>query len=312
MSLVDKLRKLRIVPQSIWIQFTGAYIEKSSDLYLFFEGHADVSYYTHVFRKAWNDGKIFGFKCGGKSEVLRLIPTIQGRLGTNRWRGIFFVDRDFETFFPEHAVDNDQLYKTDWYSIENHIVSKESAKIFMTDIMKVPANEPALDQVLDEYENAYSTFVNAISPIMAWVIAARRAGLEVTFEELKLDSVLTIDPNCSCSLSNNWGTLLFSYFGKSGVQVLDSDVDAVSVEFKNHNAKKYIRGKFELWFFVNFLKKCHSQLSQRKEGEQRYSCSISICNDSLMDLLPPRLPIASSLQEFVYRVLQLSPIIEAI
>jgi hypothetical protein len=120
MSFVDSLRKQRRNPPAVWIQFTMAYQDGMSDVYVFFEGGADYTFYMPEIRRRWNGrGQVRPFDCDGKENVLALIPRVTRRLD-HRWRALFFVDKDIDDILGLAILADPFLFQTECYSIENY------------------------------------------------------------------------------------------------------------------------------------------------------------------------------------------------
>ena len=66
------------------------------------------------------------------------------------------------------------------------------------------------------------------------------------------------------------------------------------------NPKKYMRGKYELWFFIVFIKKIPPLLNTaRDKNEQQSVLRVALSPKTAMEILGPRLRIPSSLDIFL-------------
>ena len=93
-----------MAPQAIWLEFVGAYRVACFDLYLFFEGKDDFSFYQPYLRQVWsNKGSLHGFNCQGKADVIQIMPKVKQKLDYP-WRGLFFTDKDVDDYCGERLA----------------------------------------------------------------------------------------------------------------------------------------------------------------------------------------------------------------
>jgi hypothetical protein len=98
MSFLDDLRAQRTSPQAAWLIFIGAFRKGTLDLFLFLEGHDDVSFYLPYVRLRWkNRGELLPLVCKGKDAVVAIMPRVRSILD-HAWRGLFFVDKDLDDY----------------------------------------------------------------------------------------------------------------------------------------------------------------------------------------------------------------------
>jgi hypothetical protein len=130
--------------------------EGSNDLHAFVEGDEDSSVYAPFLRRIFPGVKCWSYVCGGKSAVQGARKHLLERKRDLRCVA-FLVDRDFDDFFGVQASPEPNLYITDWYSIENHLVGREQAEIVLYELLGVNRRDYASSQCGDSADDCSCT-----------------------------------------------------------------------------------------------------------------------------------------------------------
>jgi hypothetical protein len=69
-------------------------------------------------------------------------------------------------------------------------------------------------------------------------------------------------------------------------------------KLKNLEPKKYIRGKFELWYLISFLIDLTKILTERNQAK-RAMIKIQLTNENAIEVLSGKIPYPKSLNEFL-------------
>ncbi len=305
---LDKLKQARCWKEVVWMFFRYAYLPGSKDIYVFFEGKDDLSFYLPFLRRYWDQkGAIKEFYCNGKDEVIAIIPKVKQSLD-NKWRGLFFLDKDLEDYCtaPRESGDFDYkadgfVYITEVYSIENFLVSSSTLSIIWTDLFKLLSSDPRLEEIKKAFSYSYDTFCEAMKSIMAWVIHLRRSGHKVNLSGVNEKKLIQMDQDCKCTFANDWANHILAASNLQDRVTYDKDAQKkVEDEIRSDPPKNYIRGKFELWFFVEFLKKNHNFLKEEPFDKYAVNGRNLFENDSgAIDLLSARIQIPESLKKFL-------------
>jgi hypothetical protein len=303
MSFLDQLRAARTTPQAVWLAFINTYRDACFDLYLFFEGKDDLSFYQPYFRQVWSSKGVFhGFNCEGKDAVIEIIAKVKPKLDYE-WRGLFFVDKDLDDYCGCTRHTDAYLYETECYAIENFIASHTTLSVIWTDLLSLPLADPRFKDMSTAYNTAYQTWCDAMTSVMAWVIHLRRSNHRVVLNDVSMNNVISLDGDCKCTLRAGWAEHILAASNTRGVIYDAVAHNAVIAELKACEPKTYIRGKFDLWFFVSFIMKVIAALTEKVSGLPRVVCSVQITHKTAIDVLSPRLQPPDSLREFVNRVL---------
>jgi hypothetical protein len=299
MSFLDNLRALRNAPQSVWMEFIGAYRGSSFDIYLFFEGKDDFSFYQPFIRQYWGHrGNILGFNCEGKDEVIAIIPRVKQKLDYE-WRGLFFLDKDLDDYCCVSRPADCFVYETEWYAIENFIASSSTLTVIWTDLLQLPLSDPRHSEMLTAFSTAYATFCETMKSVMAWVIHLRRTGRRVNLRDVKISKLIDLDPECKCVLVAGWADHILAASSLHGMTYDAASHDTVVSELTGRDPKTYIRGKFDLWYFVAFLQRTLDVLREKATAGPAATCSITIGHGNALDVLSARIRIPDSLRAFL-------------
>jgi hypothetical protein len=303
MSFVDTLRSLRTAPQAVWLEFIGTYSVASFDIYLFFEGKDDFSFYQPFVRRHWGQrGGIVGFNCDGKDEVIEIIPRVKQKLDYE-WRGLFFLDKDLDDYCCVSRVPDRFVYETECYSIENFIASPSTLTIIWTDLLQLPLNDPRHSEMHNAFSKAYDTFCDTMKSVMAWVIHLRRSGRKVNLRDVKMNKLIRLDQECNCSLVAGWADHILAASSLHDMTYDAASHEAIVSELTGRDPKTYIRGKFDLWYFVAFLQRTLEVLREKASNAPAATCSIQIGQANALDALSARIIIPDSLQNFLVSAL---------
>lgn len=304
-NLVDSLRERRDATPVVVLRFMLDYQSGARTIHAFFEGRDDESFYVNFI--TWHcpvGWKIALYRCGNKAKVCdvwrRTASYDSGRL-------LFFVDKDHDDLVGRRdaAESAANVFVTEWYSIENYLVCVEIVRRYLRDILHADLAISDEDAVCDRFLLELRRFHTASRTVHAWIMAMRRSNYRVTIANIEMsdlfevDSALTIRRRrvrlreylwrkCSVSSAKAWNELL-----------------PVVRELSALPPKRFIRGKFELWFLVAFLLRMPDVLST-KFGVQACGVKTHLTHSNAVEVLGPRLPIPPGLNAFL--VTRLDPL----
>jgi hypothetical protein len=144
---------------------------------------------------------------------------------------------------------------------------------------------------------------------MAWCLAARDTGKKPNLNNVSLGQIISIDVSGAISKTKN----AFQKFTKACLR--DEDVVDWKLVLKwrrkinQHNAKLWLRGKYELWFFEAVLLLLLQDLvKKRKSSKQRVPrIPSSLREHTLFDVLGGRMQKPETLDRFLNLRLATSP-----
>ncbi|MBW4439010.1 MAG: DUF4435 domain-containing protein [Pleurocapsa minor GSE-CHR-MK-17-07R] len=313
MKFIDRLRLERETSGTTFLRFLKN--QKTNSIHLFFEGDSDSSFYLPHIKRRYSGGEVYCYSCGGKTSVY----DVQRKLASHSltkpqamhsvdW--MCFVDKDLSDFLPERFPSNDTVYVTDYYSIENYLVNSEIFTTLLIDCFVVKRGVfDNHDIIVEKFESELSKFHGHLARIMAWSLYMQRNGHRVDHDSIKLDQIFEFDENMTLVMILNDSEKLVTYLDTKCSLATPSEYFGVEpsilIEFKKKEPKTFTRGKFEIWFLMNFLKHLKQQLDQIPELEVRYTEPLLSKRDIVRFLGPRLLFCPASLELFLVRNLSL-------
>ena len=77
--------------------------------------------------------------------------------------------------------------------------------------------------------------------------------------------------------------------------------DKLILSLKTELPKVFVRGKFELWFFVTFLNNLVPYIEKEFFGSKKIRINTCVTESNAVEILGPRLQGISSLEEFLQK-----------
>lgn len=279
----------------------------------FFEGDDDPSFYLPHLRARCGNSQCKTYICNGREEVLGVLRLLEAD-GRAISRSLFFIDKDHNDFLASVECHR-QLFQTEFYSIENYLVSLELFSIYWVEILHLDATDGREKNYLDQFHKAYARFAKRMQTLMAIVLLGR--GIDgypprkLNLKNVNLDLIFEIDfENAICRYKLGAGRHFavasnsIEYIEPGAFFNRRKKIKAIiDTYFKGKNTKEFIRGKYELWFFVKFIQRISAKLSSREEarltGFKRATPKIKISYDTAVEVLAPRVPCPDRLLTFL-------------
>jgi hypothetical protein len=302
MTFLDDLRGYRISAASAYHQYLLDQRSGLDRVFTFFEGRDDSSFYAgFVVRFTGTAEAVFTYACGSRDEVVETFEKVRRNPGLTN-RTLFFIDRDLSSILAEDLPEDERLYITDFYSIENHMVSPTTLKRFWDDILSAAANQYQFGRIQGTFEEALYEFYSLILPISVWIIFMRRSRLDANLNNINLSRLMQFDSSCH-PLETTPGRTLAEAARMAGANTppeYRAHINPISREIEDLHPKSYVRGKFEMWFFVEFVKALISSMDQDMRGRGlRLRIRTPLNHSNAVEVLGPRTDIPSSLEKFL-------------
>ncbi|MGN7503628.1 MAG: DUF4435 domain-containing protein [Alphaproteobacteria bacterium] len=249
-SFAEDLQKAKHSAASVYHQYK-LNRETKSHYFLFVEGNDDKLYYTATIHQKDPELLIHTYICNNKKNVISLLQHMEAKK-ENLKKCLFFVDRDYDCFFSQQTSSNDNLYITDLYSIENQIINENSLGIALRDYTNINHND--VKAATELYKTSSLNFYRQLKPFIAFCLANREIGHKPVLNSINMNSIFTINRNYEVTKkADSINTFLDS-----------SKINDVKIKYsqfkkwyciiqKTKNNKLWVRGKFDLWFFLLFL-----------------------------------------------------------
>jgi hypothetical protein len=311
MSFDDYLREQRNSTAVAFDEFVRKYSQPGY-VHLFFEGADDPSFYTDFVEGFVDTERIRQpYNCGGKDGVYEVFKKVNSRLKvetslSQTIRVLYFVDRDHSDIDGRTYITDERIYITDYYSIENHIVDnymlrKVWEQYFHFEGEKIPDFE-GLEII---FTRALQDFHKSMCPIMAWTLITRKHKERPNLDQLQLDNVIQVDQNGSVQerISRKYSDLHEALEkmcnAKTPIGAEEEIKDMISELESISEAKKYVRGKYEIWFFSKFIKKLAERFQAEKGLKFKLRSEQQLSESGMLLALAPRARIPDSLKIFL-------------
>ena len=255
MSRVENLRKARTNYSVAWKEFMLEFQRDPTCFFCFFEGE-DAKYYGFRIDLVVSKDKRRNLICGGREKVLHLYGLVTEKAEYNEAWVAFFVDNDFEN---RNDLPNDErIYATPCYSIENLYVTRTAFEKILRDEFKLSLSEADaadLQTVVDLYCLRMREFNDACEELNAWICLQRRLSRTQNERRLNLNDV---KPKRLFSVSV---TKVVKKYTFDSLKVMFPQADPVTKpqvaelvkEFKLKDRASCFRGKYLIEFLRLFI-----------------------------------------------------------
>ncbi|WP_122267430.1 DUF4435 domain-containing protein [Pseudomonas syringae] len=242
---LEKMRACRNTPQVALISYTTIRGKNPEKLICVFEGYEDLPYYETVFNRVGNATSFTSIIAKGKDQVLALRHALQSNhYQDNKVR--FFVDHDFDGL-KGHSL-GDDIYVTEGYSIENHLVDSGILSSLLNSEFKCcPEDEVSVKGLNVLFDEFLSAFFEIMRPVNQAIFYARMHDVKLTNIEDRIGEyfLFTLD-----SITDKKS----DYFKLIGWPAdLGKDISSVEHAFSKMDPHMQWRGKFIFELFIKFL-----------------------------------------------------------
>lgn len=291
----------------VFHEFIARYKKEKKSVYGFVEGKDDPSFYKgfieHTIPQDWS---VELWMAGNKDKVIQLMSNFDwSRFPVNRVA--FFIDRDLSCFVDEKLPNVDNVYITDQYSIENDVVNRSTCDRVITEICNLRELSPEeKDVILDLFEAQKNVFLDALAPVMSWIIYWKRNAHKSCLNDIYMKHLFTVNsgklqicptPKDKASCAEYIHTQCNIVFNTA------VDITPIEQEFRFEDKFKiFCRGKYLLWFLVEFALSVHRDIANLNcsiTASPKMNVSMSQSNGVL--LIAPRARIPITLKSFIER-----------
>ncbi len=263
----------------------------------FFEGKSDLAFYGTFIRTILPEkARLRTYRCGNKSAVLFTYTQVTQRPKLHHVPA-FFVDKDLDDLIPVVRTLDGSVFVTDFYSIENYVVNQGMLDRVLGELFHCESGSSPSIHALGCFDVAISEFHTFVRPIMAWVILQRRAGQEPQLANVNISRLFSVSEDLvfTTALSEQATIQAVEAANPNCPSEPLNAVQAVALELSPLDPKRYVRGHFEMQFFVAFLRVIASAI--RRKGGPRISVDIN--EGSALALMGPRTGAPHSLMAFL-------------
>jgi len=276
------------------------YDPNSSRVHAFVEGTPDLAFYRIFLERYTTADNLYMYNCEGKARVYEVYQNIVARFPRSRLV-LFFVDKDLDDIIGQAWPVDPRIFITEVYSVENYLVCEGVASRFLADFVKVKKLEVDFTPVVAQMTAQLRGFYLMVLPVMAWIVTLRRVGKRPNLAGVNLGEFMIL---VDSGIARRKGTHAFAYLQSvTGISLppgVWKQVRQTCVELKRMYHKRYVRGKFEAWFMLEFLKRLIAELGAvAKHSGGSISISAQLHESNFAQLLVRGLPIPLSLESFL-------------
>lgn len=282
MTFLDKLEKSLQSDAPAYLEFLSRFDPKKKQVFAFYEGDEDSSFYHHFLIKAIDkDCELEEIVVGCKNNIIKLQKEFNWK-----WYNIkqiaFFVDQDLSYWLKEPINYGKNIFVTDEYSVENYIVNEQGFTSWLVHFEGFArATKQEIKAMVSEFETNITNFKEIMIPIMAKAIVAKRHDSSISLSHFKMSR----DKSIFFNINNNHVEFkihiedqVLNKWKLTASQDLEIDKQ---IEFLKKNIGHYsVRGKWILSFMAEIGE--HMRLnanifapSLKVKGKINQTCSVS-------------------------------------
>lgn len=272
-------KKESIVVRSSYMKLQQAYKKNEKSVFIFVENSDDFEFYRYSIAYIYRDYLIVKYFMLGKSNVLDMFHEIDW-VKFQESRLLFFADKDYDDLIKVKMVSATNFFYTKHYSIENYVVSTETLSIVLERYF-ISMNDIIKNKLLTNFELAHNKFMSQVKTFTKFILLDREGPRKANLDEFKMSYFMRVEAtelihkklvssllfdrirgNTKASVSEKTSirkeSILDILKSRCEFQINDVTFNKLMQKLKLLNSiknqKSYIRGKYELWFFIEFIK----------------------------------------------------------
>jgi hypothetical protein len=301
MSFVDELRSSRAGKTPVVHEFLTNYSPRQPRLHAFVEGDDDVVFYKTVLQARVDvRHRIYVYQCAGKANVFAAFDDIVRRFPECRTI-MFFVDKDIDDILGRPWPTDPRIFVTDTYSIENYLVSREALMILINNFVQFRDVSFTTDVILEQFDRELERFHKLATPLMALITYAKRSAMRPNLNNVQLRELFVLSIDCRPRVRP--GDRLAYFCRAAGIAIPQGAIGRVTEiaqELRRLPPKRYVRGKFEIWFLVEFFKALLAQMeSAAREVGGKLKLRSPVEHGNITSTLAGRIQVPEQLDRFL-------------
>lgn len=290
---------------TVYHEFLLYYKRAGNVVYGFVEGSQDPSFYRGIIDSFLPSGwhaKLF--QAGSREKVVQTCLEMDWKRFDTR-RVCFFVDRDLTAFLSSSDDLPINVYVTDQYSIENDVVTRGTLSRVLEEVFNIVGISPSEEDVIHTlFDEEYSKFREALVAPMSQILIWRRNGDRPCLDNIKLKDwfefacgIITLKDEYAKACAR------VTYIASRCNCYMSPDEFLVTTEreFRNNGGvQKYVRGKYVLWFFVQFVHSIYESVSSYcARYRKKPKVHVSLGVENAIVILGSRVKAPESLRAFL-------------
>lgn len=277
---------------------------RPDDPILVFEGVDDVGPFAAWIDRLFRDAAYSPLPGAGKAQVLELVQLLRGdRTGLSK-EVYCFVDRDFDD--TRGVALGDDLFCTDSYSVENHLVSPRVLRSILLDELRCPVDDSDDAAIIQMFLVVLDQFLSEMTEPNTRLFLSKVCGIPCRLRSESIGDYVSVTLTSVCAAPGR---------NVSALVELDSEPEitpAIRRLLESHSAcdrHMRCRGKFLHKFFLKWLSLLADERQSNSAGLFRSCVKLSFSEAKLTPrLLASRSEMPAGLAQFLTRIFSRSPI----
>jgi hypothetical protein len=270
-------------------------------VFAFVEGDPDAAFYrTYIQSFVENPGQIFVYNCGSKAKVYETYDSVVTHI-PDCVRVLFFVDKDLDDVIGQVWPTDPRIFVTEFYSIENYLVCSALVERFFTDFVKINRVDFELTRVVGLFDEQLRIFHRLLLSTMAWIVVMRRAGSRVILADVRMEALFEFGDQGVKRKKHRQAIAYLSRVTQTASQPgVWREVRRACRELRRLSPKRYIRGKFETWWVLKFIRKITDDLAKvAAESGGSIAVRVQVQESNLVQLFAGAVPCPPALSKFL-------------
>lgn len=248
MSILQELENSLLSDSPVWMEFLYRYDPKKKQIFAFYEGDEDPSFYRQfIIKLSSGEYQLEEIIAGCKNNVIKLHRSIDwDRYNTKQIA--FFIDRDLSFWLDQLHEYGDNVFVTDEYSVENYICNSHMFRVWLQRFEGFSrASKKEIDDMINIYEGIKPVFEELMKPIMAKAVVAKRHNPDISLKEYKptfkfvnAETHVNLNITNQLAMNDKWN-------------LSDEDNEEVQRQIKKfdeYEENYFVRGKWFLLFML--------------------------------------------------------------
>jgi hypothetical protein len=294
-ELEDSLSEVTVLKHD----FLLCYSRTEKIVHAFFEGKTDESFYGTFLRAELPNGwKLKSYICKNKDGVYYYFEEFK-HMHLIAQPLLFFVDKDIEDVIPFLRIADEKIHVTDYYSVENYIVTSDLVERIWAEIFGQGSGNKVADEISRTFDKVLRDVHLIFLDMMAWILYHLRNGSRPNLDCINTKDLFILEDSLVCTRTLGLEALYKYLDTKTKVSTNISEylnIQTIRVELDTYEPKTVIRGHNEMEFFIVFYKKLKHIAAKASENKIKPQPDITLSN--VIDVLGPRVPMPSSLRVF--------------
>ena len=255
-----RLKSARGSSAVLKLRLAGLRAELRDVAIIVLEGGDDKVVYCQWFRRVNADISYEPFVAGGKREIRKLKAALSRDLNGLNDGVYFMVDRDFDDL--SGFVNDDNVFMTDRYSIENYLVDENVLVEILRTEFPCEGYLETRSRIVSLFSEIYDKFLVESKEINRRIYLARRAKIDIPGKiTVRLSSIASVDlVSVAASVVPPQDAVPLSR------SIEAAEIAAFNPEFEALDPRSRYRGKFALLFFQRWLERLVSECNQPEIG----------------------------------------------